>query len=389
MSHKPWLLESVSIFTRSQSPRIYFSVRLHHTRRGLFSFLLRQSVIMPLQRSPRYPLRSQDIVISPDLLNSHKTSVPSRSRILDGNPQFIMPSLVDPATHAVSGYYHNDKLLFEGGPFGNHKTLLEWPDYDDPEMFCHDPNQTGPAPNYSDSRFEDVIGSCTPNHLAEPILWDYATYNPSAQSYSSSSYPRSFLCGDDIVQDPTVSARQQRLRPSCAAESEHQKFSSNLAQQRRLKFPHANPRRAMPQPDVCGKSQQSWSTEPKLLTLPTTKLEVLTVSSPDMNKGCEDGISLLNANDGESDADPSENAEPYAQLIYRALRDAPGYGMVLKDIYDWFEKNTDKAKNPLSKGWQNSIRHNLSMNGVRSQLPCQLKYLLIIDRHSKRLNVPQ
>jgi hypothetical protein len=91
-----------------------------------------------------------------------------------------------------------------------------------------------------------------------------------------------------------------------------------------------------------------------------------------MNKGCEDGVSLLN--DGESDADASENAEPYAQLIYRALRDAPGYGMVLKDIYDWFEKNTDKAKNPSSKGWQNSIRHNLSMNGVRGQSHYVLKH---------------
>jgi hypothetical protein len=35
--------------------------------------------------------------------------------------------------------------------------------------------------------------------------------------------------------------------------------------------------------------------------------------------------------DEESDAEASENAEPYAQLIYRALRAAAGYGIVLKD----------------------------------------------------------
>ena len=120
----------------------------------------------------------------------------------------------------------------------------------------------------------------------------------------------------------------------------------------------------MPPPDYGGKSQQSWCTEPKLSALSITKLEPFNIPGPDMDRGCEDGVSLVNTNEGESDADASENAEPYAQLIYRALRDAPGHGMVLKDIYDWFEKNTDKAKNPSSKGWQNSIRHNLSMNGV-------------------------
>ena len=66
----------------------------------------------------------------------------------------------------------------------------------------------------------------------------------------------------------------------------------------------------------------------------------------------------------ESDGDASVSSEPYAQLIYRALKSVPEHKMVLKDIYEWFEKNTDKAKNRESKGWQNSIRHNLSMNGV-------------------------
>lgn len=71
------------------------------------------------------------------------------------------------------------------------------------------------------------------------------------------------------------------------------------------------------------------------------------------------------------DEDGSVHCEPYAQLIFRALKSAPGHRMVLKDIYRWFEKNTDKARKS-SKGWQNSIRHNLSMNGVR--LPCILPH---------------
>lgn len=68
------------------------------------------------------------------------------------------------------------------------------------------------------------------------------------------------------------------------------------------------------------------------------------------------------AND-EVDEDGSVSSEPYAQLIFRALKSAPGHRLVLKDIYQWFETHTNKAKDG-SKGWQNSIRHNLSMNGV-------------------------
>ncbi|KAF9732465.1 hypothetical protein PMIN06_004007 [Paraphaeosphaeria minitans] len=55
---------------------------------------------------------------------------------------------------------------------------------------------------------------------------------------------------------------------------------------------------------------------------------------------------------------------PYAQLIFDALKQAPNHTMILRDIYDWFRKNTDKALDKDTKGWQNSIRHNLSMNGA-------------------------
>lgn len=75
-----------------------------------------------------------------------------------------------------------------------------------------------------------------------------------------------------------------------------------------------------------------------------------------------------------STASPSEYEEeeeynegiydkPYAQLIYEALIQAPGHRMLLRDIYDWFTKNTRKSVGGTN-GWQNSIRHNLSMNRV-------------------------
>lgn len=62
--------------------------------------------------------------------------------------------------------------------------------------------------------------------------------------------------------------------------------------------------------------------------------------------------------------DPSAD-EPYAKLIYRALMSKPSHSMVLQEIYQWFRDNTLKGSSD-TKGWMNSIRHNLSMNAVRA-----------------------
>ena len=60
--------------------------------------------------------------------------------------------------------------------------------------------------------------------------------------------------------------------------------------------------------------------------------------------------------------------KPYAQLIYAALMQAPGHRMLLRDIYDWFILNSRKPHESGTNGWQNSIRHNLSMNQVRGMV---------------------
>lgn len=83
-----------------------------------------------------------------------------------------------------------------------------------------------------------------------------------------------------------------------------------------------------------------------------------------------EGSPLLPRDEGVFDKD-----RPYAQLIFDALKQAPNHTMILRDIYDWFRKNTDKALDKDTKGWQNSIRHNLSMNGV-SYSPVCFVYLI-------------
>jgi hypothetical protein len=63
---------------------------------------------------------------------------------------------------------------------------------------------------------------------------------------------------------------------------------------------------------------------------------------------------------------PKSGETPYAKLIYQAFMSSPRRALTLQEIYQWFRDNTDKGKPGQGKGWQNSIRHNLSMNGVRS-----------------------
>jgi hypothetical protein len=93
--------------------------------------------------------------------------------------------------------------------------------------------------------------------------------------------------------------------------------------------------------------------------------ESLVLASPTMTIQTVDQLS---PGSSEDDREDRPGPTPYSHLIFRALKDAKDNKLPLQGIYNWFERNTDKAKSSGSKGWQNSIRHNLSMNAVGSPL---------------------
>jgi hypothetical protein len=67
------------------------------------------------------------------------------------------------------------------------------------------------------------------------------------------------------------------------------------------------------------------------------------------------------------DDETGGNVDPcYAQLLYKCLKEAPAHTMALKKVYEWMLQHSQKARDSPGTGWQNSVRHNLSMNAVRS-----------------------
>lgn len=89
---------------------------------------------------------------------------------------------------------------------------------------------------------------------------------------------------------------------------------------------------------------------------------------------CPGEISLATPTPAGDDTDCDKTA-PYAVLIHRALMSTPRRRMVLAEIYQYFREKIPRFKKVKGRGWMNSIRHNLSMNGV--SVPFYIAWYLI------------
>ncbi|KAF4556037.1 Forkhead domain-containing protein 1 [Elsinoe fawcettii] len=76
---------------------------------------------------------------------------------------------------------------------------------------------------------------------------------------------------------------------------------------------------------------------------------------------------LTKRSDTPFDDNNSETA--YAHLLFKCLEAAPDHKMGLRDIYSWMYDNCPRVRDVNNKGWQNSVRHNLSMNKGFEKVP--------------------
>ena len=195
------------------------------------------------------------------------------------------------------------------------------------------------------------------------LHWDDGLPHDQRDVYSFMTCPRTFGQETDTSVKTTMGSALQAHPPSAyyIDPSKHLAHSSMLPYHQN-QFGHS----AFPETSSMYLNLEPSSTHPPALSRSlsqSTRAEMCQAITPEPTDSYEIISNPAGLHIEDSDADGGVNSEPYAQLIYRALKSAKDHRMVLKEIYEWFEKNTDKAKT-TSKGWQNSIRHNLSMNGV-------------------------
>ena len=323
---------------------------------------------MQIPRSSPFGIRSPDSPLNGGMFCTPQGSAPSPPHTLNIKVENTMPTLSNHQSCAVSEYCyglnnHCDQDLTTP------KAFPSWHDLQTASTFYQPLQMDTENYQYSKKDVEHTFDNGASGAPVERSLWDFGSQQIlSAQPFGQSG-PRSgyytlrnnFNRTDsnplpspgpphNNVSSPTSPPSMDHT-PSPRIHVQSDMIPSAIDNQRHL--------------GLIGSSFSFQDhSRPAISTPYLQNLEML--SKKTVAVGERDDKSRLSVINGdESDGAGSISSEPYAQLIFRALKSAPGHRMVLKDIYEWFAHHTDKANNgSSSKGWQNSIRHNLSMNGV-------------------------
>ena len=312
-----------------------------------------------LHRSIHRPFASPDLPNSSSDLSSDNSLTPREAPMTDSGSQTIMPALLVNRASALSDHSHDALHHFPNQAYISPESSFTWPKLEQSATFGHtsfdyrfEPSSSAIHPQ---TCFEDVE-----DQTGEKDKWSFrihqqlpTPFSPLSSSFNNNSF--------ETDQEPVPSAQSiPAIRPPIITIPSHQNqlppwtdFTTANAFEETSARPRYNPPPGFPYVTVPSSSPSMYAISSDLRTRTQPKLH-----RP--FRGTERSAAL----DSESESEGKQGEPPYAKLIYRALMDAPEHQMVLKDIYEWIAQNTDKARDPAFKGWQNSVRHNLSMNGV-------------------------
>ncbi|KAF7588037.1 hypothetical protein BBP40_006227 [Aspergillus hancockii] len=209
-----------------------------------------------------------------------------------------------------------------------------------------------------------VMSCRNPWAIETPTFTLASSHSP--MQFMPDGLPRSFLSYDSDWPSSSMTAPSGQIKPDpCPNDDRNSSewmWGSNKTVSYTLKpdrFYTVSSEAFGPHQQSSGKLTPTYPTATLAPQSPAFSASSCQLSSPAIKSEAPnfDTRTSPDGNEEEANAD-----SPYSLLIYKALRTAKGMKLPLQGIYNWFENNTEKGRDRNSKGWRNSIRHNLSMN---------------------------
>ncbi|KAI9717869.1 MAG: hypothetical protein M1812_004396 [Candelaria pacifica] len=318
----------------------------------------------------RFQLAIEDSSMSYDLSIPHRRPSSAPMVASQGNPYIGVSTLVNNPASSVPERLYSPGQYSDSPPLAMTEPSAQWPEVlARPNFYQQTCSYRAPQELYRRQYEHSMTFSNRENAVDEPT-WAYSFPPDCSLASPTSTRPRSYTNG--LIVDASDSmGTPLEAYPPAAYHLDLQKHQPYLNISTASLFQNGMPldqNSGTPTQIFDGSNfrddlYQDQSPTPSYSSTPSYRVDKEPTVSPPPVEGYE-GVDMARFKDEETDGECSVNEEPYAKLIYRALMSVPERKMVLKEIYEWFELNTDKAKNTSSKGWQNSIRHNLSMNGA-------------------------
>ena len=318
---------------------------------------------MLLQRSIHQPFPNPDLPNNSTYFTSDSPLTPRESPIIDSGSQTIMPALLVNRPSTLSDHSPDAVQQFPGQPYIGPECSYSWPKSEPSTAYGY--TSFGGRLELDSSAIESPVhfGSIEDRAKGEDkrsteprqqLPTPFSSLSPAFHSHSyetdhepDHSVQATLGIGSPIL--PTTSYQNQ-MPPWTGF------VTSNAFEETKSRLKYDSPQ------------AYAYDTTPSFgSSLYATSSDLRTPTQSKLHRPFR-RTDRLNPMDSSSESEGKQGEPPYAKLIYRALMDAPDHQMVLKDIYEWIAQNTDKARDPAFKGWQNSVRHNLSMNGVCLQV---------------------